>query len=78
MIIKDKNISLKAKGVYLTIKCMLEENMEVSVKDIMLYCNEKERLVRNAINELIDSGYVSRKRIREGGFLRGVEYKIEK
>lgn len=77
-IMNDNKISLKSKGTYLVIKYLIDNDKSVSINDIMKYCSDGERLIRSAINELIENGYISRSRYRVDGKLKGIKYTIDK
>lgn len=73
----ELGLSVKAIGLYLIVKDMIQEGERVSLKDICNKSNEGMTLVRNAMNELIESGVIERNSLRgnNGGF-NGYEYKI--
>ena len=77
-IVRNKNISLKAKGVYFLLKDMIENEELVSLAAICENCTDKETSLRSAIQELIDNGYLERNMIREKGKIKGIDYKIVK
>lgn len=77
-IVRNKNISLKAKGVYFLLKDMIENEELVSLATICESCTDKETSLRSAIQELIDNGYLERNMIREKGKIKGIDYKIVK
>lgn len=77
-IVRNKNISLKAKGVYFLLKDMIENEELVSLATICENCTDKETSLRSAIQELIDNGYLERDMIREKGKIKGIDYKIVK
>ena len=74
----DKNISLKAKGMYLLLNEMLNNNKIITLDSIREYTTDGETAVRNSIQELINNNYLERNMLREKGKIRGVEYKIKK
>ena len=67
--IRDKNLSLKAKGLH-TLMMSLPDDWQYSIKGLAAICKESETAVGTAIKELIDAGYIRRERIqnRKTGF----------
>ena len=74
-ILCDKNLSLKAKGLYgylfskpddwqFHIKCMQEE------------LQESEKQIRSIIKELVDKGYIIRHQVNENGKFGGIIYEF--
>lgn len=78
MIITDENISAKAKGVYFIVKHLEESNVYITIESVMALVKDGERLVRSAINELIENNYISRETIRQNGRIFKIEYKTLK
>ena len=76
--IKNKNISLKAKGLYFLLKDMIDNEEVISLATICENCTDKETSLRSAILELIDNGYLERNMVREKGKIKGVNYNIVK
>ena len=77
-IIHDKNISLKAKGVYLIISELIKNNEPVGLRRIKDIVKDGETSIRGAVNELLDNKYIEREMKRGEGKIRGIEYKIIK
>lgn len=77
-VVRNKSISLKAKGLYFLLKDMIEYNEVVSLATICENCTDKETSLRGAIQELIDNGYLERNMIREKGKIKGINYKLVK
>lgn len=77
-VVKNKDISLKAKGLYFLLKDMIDNEEVISLATICENCTDKETSLRGAIQELIDNGYLERNMIREKGKIKGVSYKILK
>ena len=77
-VVRNKSISLKAKGVYFLLKDMIENEELISLATICENCTDKETSLRSAIQELIDNGYLERDMIREKGKIKGIDYKIVK
>ena len=75
-IFNDNTISYKSLGLYFAIQSLLENGEEVSVKKLLGMSSEGDRLVRNALNELIEKGYVKRETLRGDGKIKGVKYTI--
>jgi CTP-dependent riboflavin kinase len=76
-ILSDKNISLKAKGMYFTIGYMKENNIPVSLKAIKETVSDGQTAVSSAMKELIEANYLERTVIREGNLIRYYEYKLK-
>lgn len=77
-IFNDKTISFKAVGLYFTIETLLKNNKEITVHDLINMSSDGERLIRGALNELIEKGYIERKTLRSNGKIKGVKYSILK
>lgn len=71
----DKNISLKAKGLYCVLKSI---EKPFTMDDIIKATSSGSFAIRSAFNELIDSGYISRNTVRENGRIVGFVYKLTK
>ena len=76
--IKNKNISLKAKGLYFLLKDMIDNEEAISLATICENWTDKETSLRSAIQKLIDNGYLERNMVREKGKIKGVNYNIVK
>lgn len=77
-IVKDENLSLKAKGMYLMINELVSNNETIGLKRIKEFVTDGETAIRGAINELIENGYIEREMIRINGKIRGIEYRVKK
>lgn len=77
-IVKDENLSLKAKGMYLMINELVTNNETIGLKRIKEFVTDGETAIRGAINELIENGYIEREMIRINGKIRGIEYRVKK
>ena len=77
-VMTDKNLSFKAKGAYSIIVHLAESNIEISMQNIMSLTTDGEKLVRGAVNELIENGYIERVTIRKDGKISGMKYIIAK
>lgn len=72
--LRDKSISLKAKGL-LTYMLSLPEDWDYSISGLAKICKEGPDSIRSAINELEENGYMERQRNRnDDGTLGGVDY----
>ena len=73
--LRDKNLTLKAKGL---LSWMLSntEGWDYSVAGIVEVMKENRDAINSALTELEDFGYLTRKKIRDGGKFGGVEYLI--
>lgn len=58
--IRDKKISLKAKGLLLTILSLNEKEWDFSVKGLCYICKESKSAIYSAIDELLENGYCIR------------------
>jgi hypothetical protein len=72
-VIKDKYLSLKAKGLFLTIMS-LPNDWDFSISGIAAVILEGEKAVYHAINELIERGYCQRERVYENGKIKEWSY----
>ncbi len=74
-VLRDKRISLKAKGLLIT-ALGLPPTWELSVSGLQKCLKEEEKAIRSAFNELIEFGYCDRKRLRdpETQLFIGTEY----
>ena len=61
--LKDKHLSLKAKGL-LTMMLSLPPTWKYNVTGLSFYCRDGVDSVRSALNELQDNGYLTRERER--------------
>ena len=72
----DNTISYKSLGLYFAIETLIANGEEVTVRKLIDMSTDGDRLVRNALNELIEKGYVKRETIRGEGKIRGIKYSI--
>ena len=72
----DNTISYKSLGLYFAIETLIASGEEVTVRKLINMSTDGDRLVRNALNELIEKGYVKRETIRGEGKIRGIKYSI--
>ena len=77
-IFTDNTISFKTIGLYFAIENLMERGVDVSVQNLINMSSDGDRLVRSALKELIDKGYVKRETLREDGKIKGVKYTILK
>ena len=74
--LRDKKLSLKAKGL-LSLILSLPEDWDYTLKGLSYICKEGVDAVRMAVKELEDAGYIERRRFRnERGQLKSIEYII--
>lgn len=73
--LKDKNISLKAKGL-LSIMLSLPEEWHYSVDGLTTICKESKNTVNSVLKELEDNGYLLRQRKYVDGKISEWEYLI--
>lgn len=72
----DPSLSLKAKGM-LCLLLSLPDDWNVSVKGLQTMCSDKTFSLRNALDELKSTGYISADSIRaHNGSYRGIDYTI--
>ena len=72
----DPSISLKAKGM-LCLLLSLPDDWNVSVKGLQTMCSDKTFSLRNALDELKITGYISADPNRaHNGSYRGIDYTI--
>ena len=74
-IMKEKTISLKAKGLYALVMS-LPPTWDFSVQGIVAISKEESGAIYTAIKELIKEGYCQRNMISEKGRFIGCEYKF--
>lgn len=73
---KNKNLSLKAKGL-LSQMLSLPEEWDYTLKGLSKICKEGVDSIRSAINELENEGYIVRRQTRdENGRMSVSEYLI--
>ena len=74
--LRNTDLSLKAKGL-LSVILSLPETWDYSLEGLAKICKEGVSAVRTGLDELINAGYVERRRLRnEKGQLNDVEYII--
>ena len=73
--LKDKNLSLKAKGL-LSMMLSLPEDWDYSVKGLTAICLESKNTINSILNELEKNNYLVRKRIYIDGKISEWEYNI--
>jgi hypothetical protein len=73
--LKDKNLSLKAKGLLAYI-LTLPDDWKIYINELASHHKDGKDSVSNTLNELIKNKYISRKIIREGGKFKGYSYKV--
>lgn len=74
-IMKEKNLTLKAKGLYALVMS-LPSTWDFSVAGICAICTEERGAIYTAINELIAAGYCDRKMVSENGRFVGSQYEF--
>jgi len=74
--LRDTNLSLKAKGM-LSLMLSLPDDWDYTLAGLERICKDGITSIRNAVTELEENGYLSRKRKRnEKGQLGDIEYTI--
>jgi len=74
-IYKNKNLSLKAKGL-LSLILSLSTHWQLSVAGLSKICKEGKSSIASTINELISYGYIERKMLRDGNRISGYQYTV--
>tara|TARA_Y100001937_G_scaffold86331_1_gene116789 strand:- start:167 stop:811 length:645 start_codon:yes stop_codon:yes gene_type:complete len=74
-IYKNKNLSLKAKGL-LSLILSLSTHWQLSVAGLSKICKEGKSSIASTINELIENGFIERKMIRDGNRIAGYQYTV--
>ena len=69
----EKDISLKAKGLYALVMA-LPEDWDFSLKGICAISKENYTAINNAVKELMDAGFCQREIIKEKGRFVGCDY----
>jgi hypothetical protein len=72
-IVRNPKISLKTKGLYMTIMS-LPENWDFTVQGMKAILKENETAIYTAIKELMEHGYCIRRFLYENGKRSGIEY----
>ena len=75
-IFTDNTISYKSLGLYFAIESLVNSGKDISVKELINMSTDGERLVRSALKELIEKGYIKRETIRGEGKIKGIKYTI--
>ena len=73
--LRDKNLSLKAKGL-LSLLLSLPENWDYSVAGLTSICKEAKNTINDILNELDENNYLKRNRIYQNGKIVDWEYVI--
>lgn len=74
-IVRDKNISLKAKGLFLVVMSLNESNWDFSINGLCKIVKEGRSAIYTAIEELKDAGYCTYTQTRdESGQLGEAQY----
>lgn len=74
-IIRNKNISLKAKGLY-AFMWSLPSEWDYSVAGLVTCCKEGKDAINEALRELENAGYLKRTQSREGGKFADIDYTL--
>ena len=76
-IIRDGNISLRAKGLFALIQSYITlDNFTLYKSYLMKQCREGERAFNSAWNELKEKGYLKMYKLRDGGKTFFYEYEL--
>ena len=73
--LRDKRLSLKAKGL-LSVILSLPEDWDYTIAGLALICDCGRDMIRAAIQELEKAGYISRTQVNESGKFGGNQYVI--
>lgn len=77
--ILDKNLSIKAKGVYSIISYFIQNGSDINAEIVLDNCSDGKDSVRNAIKELEKTGYITKSHIRNNdGLFIGWKYTLLK
>lgn len=74
--LKNKELTLKAKGLMTLMLSLPEDRWEFSISGLTKLSKDGENAVRSALNELSEAGYFSRKIVHENGRIAGWEYTL--
>lgn len=75
----DKNLSLKAQGLYSIISDLLQHHCNVSIAEIQNHCGDGKDSIRSAMNELTTKGYLKKEQLKDGnGFFGLCKYTLLK
>lgn len=70
----DRSLSLKARGLLATM-LRLPDDWDYTIAGLSTKCREGRDAIQNTLNELIEAGYIIRRRSRnENGSFTGIEY----
>ena len=72
-IFKDRRLSLKAKGL-LAMLLSFSDSWKLSIKGLEVILKEGRTSIRSTMSELIETGYIEREQVRNGGMFVGVNY----
>ena len=72
-IYKNKNITLKAKGL-LSMILSLSPHWQLSVEGLVKICKEGRTSISNTLSELIQAGYINREQVRKENKFAGYRY----
>ena len=61
--LRDKNLSLKAKGL-LSFMLSLPENWDYSLSGLIAVCKEQESSIKSTLKELKEAGYLVIEKVR--------------
>lgn len=66
-IILDKNVTLKSKGLYLTIEALKENNIEFTQVELCDMCDNGLKAILSGLAELKEKGYLEIKKVNIDG-----------
>jgi len=72
-ILRDKGISVGATGLYAWLFSH-DSKQKINIEFIIGHFKENKSAIRSKLNELIDKGYLVRKRVYENGKIKGINY----
>ena len=75
MALRDKKLSLKAKGLYAYL-LTLTEDWDLHISELITHSTDGEKGTRKAMGELVTNGYVKIVMRKEGGKFAGNDYLI--
>ena len=73
----DNSLSLKEKGLLSMLQIAIGNGDSPTMQDLIRLNADGSTAVANAMNGLIEKGYVERLTVRENGKIAGVRYKLK-
>lgn len=70
-------LSIRALGCWFVIAQMKKQGENITLQRIANKTASSVTSVRNAVNELVEKGYLERKFIRDNGAIKGISYIVK-